>query len=202
MLAAMRGLATVLPQRFFNTQSIGGFPESFTRGFFKLGLPLGDTTIYPVPVVIMIVVAVAGWFVLSRTVIGRRVFAIGGNETAATYAGIHVGRVKIIVYTVTGMLAGLSGCIYLGYLGAAETSAGSAYELQVIAASVIGGASLMGGRGTAVGAVLGAIVIQLINNGMIILNINQSYNEIVMGAAIIVAVVIDQTKQRLGARRG
>ena len=197
MMAALRGLTIVLPSEFFNTQSIGGFPASFTSGFFKAEF----FGVQPVPVIVMLLVAGAGWFTLSRTVFGRRVFAIGGNETAARYAGIPVGRVKIIVYTIMGALAGLSACVYLGYLGAAETNAGNAYELQVIAATVIGGASLMGGRGTALGAVLGAIVIQLINNAMIILGVDPNYNQIVMGAAIIVAVVIDQTKQRLSARR-
>jgi len=198
MMAALRGLTIVLPSEFRNTQSIGGFPESFTSGFFKAEI-LG---VQPVPVIVMLIVAVAGWFTLSRTVFGRRVFAIGGNETAAKYAGIPVGRVKVLVYTIMGALAGLSACVYLGYLGAAETNAGNAYELQVIAATVIGGASLMGGRGTALGAVLGAIVIQLINNAMIILGVDPNYNQIVMGGAIIVAVVIDQTKQRLAKRRG
>ncbi len=198
MMAALRGLTVVLPQQYFNTQSIGGFPESFTSGFFKAQV----NGVYPVPVIIMILVAIGGWFVLSRTVFGRRIFAIGGNETAAKYAGIPVGRVKILVYTITGALCGLSACIYLGYLGAAETNAGNAYELQVIAATVIGGASLMGGRGTALGAVLGAIIIQLINNAMVIFSVDQSYNQIVMGAAIVIAVVIDQTKQRVQARRG
>lgn len=198
MMAALRGLTIVLPSEFFGTQSIGGFPGSFTKGFFKAGI-MG---VQPVPVIVMVLVALAGWFTLSRTVFGRRVFAIGGNETAAKYAGIPVGRVKITVYTIMGALAGLSACVYLGYLGAAETNAGNAYELQVIAATVIGGASLMGGRGTALGAVLGAVVIQLINNAMIILGVDPNYNQIVMGAAIVVAVVIDQTKQRLAAKRG
>ena len=198
MMAALRGLTVVLPQEIYSTQSIGGFPASFTSGFFKAKI----AGVYPVPVIIMALVAIAGWFVLSRTVFGRRIFAIGGNETAAQYAGIPVGKVKILVYTITGALCGLSACIYLGYLGAAETNAGNAYELQVIAATVIGGASLMGGRGSALGAVLGAIIIQLINNAMVIFSVDQSYNQIVMGAAIIIAVVIDQTKQRVQARRG
>ena len=111
-----------------------------------------------------------------------------------------MGRVLVLVYALTGMLAGLSACVYLGYLGAAETSAGSAYELRVIAATVIGGASLMGGRGTAIGAMLGAVLVELINNGMIILGVDQDYNQIVMGAAIVVAVVIDQSKSRLRGR--
>lgn len=198
MMAALRGLTLVLPSTFFGTQSIGGFPASFTTGFFRYQI----AGVQPVPVILMLMVAVGGWFVLGRTVFGRRVFAIGGNETAARYAGIPVGRVKIIVYTIMGALAGLSACASIGFFGAAETNAGNAYELQVIAATVIGGASLMGGRGSALGAVLGAIVIQLINNAMLILNIDQNYNQIVMGVAIIIAVVIDQTKQRLAARKG
>jgi ribose/xylose/arabinose/galactoside ABC-type transport system permease subunit len=198
MMAALRGLTLVLPSTFFGTQSIGGFPASFTTGFFRYQI----AGVQPVPVILMLMVAVGGWFVLSRTVFGRRVFAIGGNETAARYAGIPVGRVKIIVYTIMGALAGLSACASIGFFGAAETNAGNAYELQVIAATVIGGASLMGGRGSALGAVLGAIVIQLINNAMLILDIDQNYNQIVMGVAIIIAVVIDQTKQRLAARKG
>lgn len=198
MMAALRGLTIVLSSSIRHSQSIGGFPESFTSGFFKADV-MG---VQPVPVVVMLLVAAAGWFILSRTVFGRRIFAIGGNETAARYAGIPAGRVKILVYTLMGTLAGLSACVYLGYYGAAETNAGNAYELQVIAATVIGGASLSGGRGTALGAVLGAIVIQLINNAMIILGVDPNYNQIVMGAAIVVAVVIDQTKQRLAARRG
>ncbi|MGJ8635604.1 MAG: ABC transporter permease [Phycisphaerales bacterium] len=197
MMAILRGLTVVIPQELYGTQSIGGFPTSFTTGFFKAEF----YGVYPVPVIIMILCGIAGWFVLSKTVFGRRVFAIGGNEVAAKYAGIPVGKVKILVYTITGALCGLSACAYLGYYGAAETNAGNAYELQVIAATVIGGASLMGGRGTIIGAVLGAIIIQLINNTLIIFKVDTSYNQIVMGAAIIIAVVIDQTKQRIQARR-
>lgn len=198
MMAALRGLTIVLPSTFFASQSIGGFPPSFTSGFFRYEI----AGVQPVPVILMLIVAACGWFVLARTVFGRRVFAIGGNETAARYAGIPVGRIKVLVYTIMGALAGLSACAAIGYYGAAETNAGNAYELQVIAATVIGGASLMGGRGSALGAVLGAIVIQLINNAMIILNVDPNYNQIVMGSAIIIAVVIDQTKQRLSARKG
>jgi len=191
-MAAFRGILFVKSQG----QSIGGFPESYTSGFFRG--EIGGTQ--PVPVLVMLAVVAAGFFVLAKTVVGRQVYAIGGNETAARYAGIPVGRVKIIVFSMLGLLCGLSAAIYLGYYGAAEPNAGQAYELKVIAATVIGGASLMGGRGSAIGAVLGAIVIQLIDNGMIILRIDQSYNQIVMGSAIIVAVVIDQAKARLAPK--
>lgn len=196
MMATLRGLTVFLAQYFYDKQSIGNLPSTFQTGFIKAEF-MG---VYPVPIVFMILVTIGGWFVLSRTVFGRRIMAIGGNETAARYAGIPVGRVKILVYTITGALAGLSAAIYIGYLGSAETNAGNAYELQVIAATVIGGASLMGGRGTALGAVLGAIIIQLINNAMVILNVDPSVNQIVMGAAIVLAVIIDQTKQKLARR--
>jgi ribose/xylose/arabinose/galactoside ABC-type transport system permease subunit len=191
-MAAFRGLIQVVSQG----QSVGGFPASFTSGFFKAGM----AGVYPVPVFIMVLVAIAGAFILARTVFGRRIYAIGGNETAARYAGVPVGAVQFAVYTLAGMLAGLSACVYLGYLGAAEPAAGTMYELKVIAAAVIGGASLMGGRGSALGAVLGAILIELINNGMVILNIPQDYTRIVMGAAIIIAVAVDQAKGRFAGR--
>lgn len=174
-------------------QTVSLQSENLQKGFFKADFG----GVYPVPTLIMLVVAAAGMFTLSRTVIGRQVYAIGGNEIAAKYAGIAVGRVKVIMYTVLGALAGLSGAMYLGYYGAAENGAGQAYELRVIAAAVIGGASLSGGKGSAVGAVLGAILVQLIDNGLVILGIDQSYNQIVMGAAIIVAVVVDQTKSKV-----
>lgn len=198
MMAVLRGIVFVLTQG----QSIFNFPESFTTGFFKLELARVwhadfGKGLYPMPVLVMLVVMAVGIVILGRTVLGRRTYAIGGNETAARYAGVPVGRVKIIVYTIMGALAGLSACVYLGYLGAAEPNAGNGYELRVIAASVIGGASLSGGRGSALGAVLGAILIQLISNAMLILEIDQAYTDIVMGAAIVVAVVLDQFKARL-----
>jgi ribose transport system permease protein len=174
-------------------QTISLESEALQRNFFKAEV----SGVYPTPTLIMMAVAALGMFVLSRTVLGRRVYAIGGNEIAAKYAGIPVGRIKVMMYTITGALSGLSGAMYLGYYGAAENSAGSGYELRVIAAAVIGGASLSGGRGSAVGAVLGAILVQLIDNGLVILGIDQSYNQIVMGAAIIVAVVVDQTKTKM-----
>ncbi len=187
-MAIFRGIVFVGGQG----QTVGGLPESIQKGFFKLEY----AGVYPVPTVIMLLVACAGAVVLSRTVFGRRVYAIGGNETAARYAGVPVGRVKIMVYTIAGALAGLSAAMYIGYFGAAESAAGRGYELKVIAAAVIGGASLSGGRGSALGAVLGAVLVQLIDNGMIILGIDQAYNEIVMGSAIILAVAIDQAKSR------
>lgn len=187
-MAAYRGLVA-LPTK---AQTVGDFPASY-QGFVKLDV----AGVNPIPVLFMIFIALAGVFVLARTVLGRYVYAIGGNEVAARYAGIPVDRVKVVVYTVMGALAGLSASLYLGYFGAAETNAGNGYELKVIAAAVIGGASLSGGRGSALGAVLGALLVQLIDNAMIILSIDQNYNQIVMGGAIVAAVVLDQVKSRI-----
>ena len=163
-MTAFRGLVALPTQ----AQSVGKFSKSL-QGFVKLEW-LG---VNPVPVLLTLVVALAGMFVLTRTVLGRRIFAIGGNETAATYAGVPVGKVKIIVHTMMGVLAGLAGFLYIGYYGAAETAAGTGYELKAIAAAVIGGASLAGGRGSAIGAVLGAILVGLIDNGILMLGLKQ-----------------------------
>lgn len=189
MMAVLRGLVFVMR----GATPVMGQPESFVSGFFSADI----NGVRPVPVIFMILVAAAGWFILSHTVFGRRLYAIGGNETAARYAGVPVNRVKVTAHTLCGMLAGLSAAMSLGYFGSASPEAGKGYELDVIAAAVIGGASLSGGRGTAIGAVLGAVVIQLIRNAMLILDIDTNYTEIVMGTAIVAAVVLDQVKTRL-----
>lgn len=192
-MAVYRGIAFVST----DGQTIGPFPESFTASFGKLPI-FGATA---VPMLLMATVAIVGAVVLVRTVFGRQTFAIGGNEIAARYAGVPVGRVKIWLFTLCGLLAGLSAALYLGYFGAGGSDAGKGYELNVIAAAVVGGASLSGGRGSAVGAVLGALVIQLIDNSILMLGVDQNYKEIVIGLAIVIAVVVDQTKQRLGSKR-
>ncbi|MFA6044994.1 MAG: ABC transporter permease [Phycisphaerales bacterium] len=192
-MGALRGAVFIVSKG----TSVSSLPESFTSGFFKA--QIGG--VYPVPVLVMLLVAFLGHMVMTRMVLGRRTYAIGGNETAAIYAGIPVGRVKIIMFTVVGMLAGLSAAVNIGYLGASDANAGQGYELSVIAASVIGGAALSGGRGSALGAVLGAILIQLITNALIILDVDSNWTNIVMGAAIVIAVLLDQTKSRFTSGR-
>lgn len=193
-MGALRGIVFIISKG----TSVSSLPESFTSGFFKA--QIGG--VYPVPVLVMILVALIGHIVMTRMVLGRRTYAIGGNETAAIYAGIPVGRVKIIMFTLVGMLSGLSAAANIGYLGASDANAGNGYELSVIAASVIGGAALSGGRGSALGAVLGAILIQLIANSLIILEVDSSWTNVAMGAAIIIAVLLDQAKSRLTSGRG
>lgn len=191
-MAVFRGIAFVTTQG----QSIGGFPASYTAGGFKLAA----FGINPVPSLVMIVIAIAGAFVGSRTVFGRRTYAIGGNESAARYAGIPVGRVKVQLFIIVGALAGLSASMMCGYFGGSSSGDGNGYELRVIAASVVGGASLSGGRGSPLGAMLGAIVMQLIDNGIVVLGIDSNYTNIVIGLAIVLAVVVDQTKTRVFAK--
>jgi ribose/xylose/arabinose/galactoside ABC-type transport system permease subunit len=191
-MAIYRGIAFVTTKG----QTISG-AESLQSGAFKATY-FGVT---PVPLILMVIIAAIGVFVFSQTVFGRRIFAIGGNEVAAKYAGVPVGRIKIICFTLCGLLAGLSAMMYLGYYGAASSAAGQGYELNVIAAAVVGGASLSGGRGSALGAVLGAVIIQLIDNSILMIGVPQQYKDIVIGLAIVIAVVIDQTKNRVGARK-
>jgi ribose transport system permease protein len=191
-MAIYRGIAFVQT----GGQSIGGFPESF-RDFVRQefnGLSL-------VPLVVMIIVMVVGGIFLAQTAIGRKVYAVGGNEIASRYSGIRVGRVKLLAYTITGLTAGIASVLSLGYYGAGSSGDGQGYELNVIAASVVGGASLVGGKGTALGAFLGAVILQMISNGLVILNIPQNYSQIVIGLVVIAAVLLDQFNAALARRQ-
>ncbi len=142
-----------------------------------------------------------GWFYLRMLVAGRETYAIGGNEEAARFSGLRVGWIKLRTYALTGLCAGLAGLVSVGRFGTASTSTGSGYELTVIAAAVVGGASLLGGRGTALGALLGTLVIALIENGIIILRLAQEYRLVIIGLAIIVAVSLDRLSAYLRSRR-
>ena len=178
-------------------QSIGGFPSAF-RDFVRHETGDGLSL---VPLGAMLVVAVAGGLYLSRLAAGRRVYAVGGNELAARFSGIQVERVKLGVYLLSGLAAGVAALLSLGYYGAATSGDGQGYELNVIAAAVVGGASLTGGRGSALGAVLGALIIQMIASGIVILGIDQNYSQIIIGGVVIAAVVLDNLNTWLARRR-
>ena len=124
---------------------------------------------------------------------------MGGNEEAARFSGLNVGRIKLRTYALAGLCAGVAGMVSLGRFGTASSSTGNGYELTVIAAAVVGGASLNGGRGSALGALLGTLVIALIENGIIILRLAQEYRLVIIGVAIIVAVSLDQLSTYLRA---
>src|SRR5690606_677914 len=141
---------------------------------------------------IMLSVVAIGWLYLHHTVMGRRTFAVGGNEEAARFSGSAVWRVKLGVYGISGLTAGRAGAVICGYNGSANTNTGNMYELIVIAAAVVGGASLLGGRGSALGALLGAIIIALIENGIFVLQADKEWSKAITGVAIILAVSVDR----------
>ena len=193
-----RGIALVaIPTK--SLPSIGRtIPTAFTEQFMQWQVhfgPGGVHFIQPVPMVIMLLCVAAGWVFLSHTVAGRRIYAVGGNEQAARFSGLAVGRIKLGVFGISGLTAGIAGAVSAGYNGSANTTTGQFYELIVIAAAVVGGASLTAGRGTALGALLGATVIQLIQHGIFILDLNKDYDKVINGIAIIVAVSIDRLSQ-------
>jgi ribose/xylose/arabinose/galactoside ABC-type transport system permease subunit len=164
-----------------------------------------------VPILIMVACLALGWIYLRHTVWGRETYAIGGNEEAARFSGIRIAWAKMRVYLLSGMSAGIAGMLTCGYYKAAATDTGKGYELTVIAAAVVGGASLTGGRGTALGAVLGMMVLALIEDGIFVVgkinlgfarfNVVKEDTELILGVAIIVAVAIDQLSMYLQSRR-
>jgi ribose/xylose/arabinose/galactoside ABC-type transport system permease subunit len=192
-MAIFRGVAFVITKG----QSIGGFPESFRN---LIGWrTAGDLSV--VPMAVMLVVALLGGLHLARMASGRRIYAVGGNELASQYSGIRVNRVKLWVFLVSGLTAGIAALLSIGYYGGATSGDGQGYELNVIAAAVVGGASLTGGRGTALGALLGALLIQMISSGIVILGIDQNYSQIIIGVVLILAVVLHRFSDWLAQRR-
>jgi ribose transport system permease protein len=159
---------------------------------------LGDGHIgpIPVPIVLMVVVAAVGWFVLARTTLGRSAYAIGSNYETARLSGIRVNRVLTSVYVIQGLLAGLGGVIVASRVITGDPSAGTNYNLDAIAAAVIGGASLFGGEGTVIGGLIGALLMELISNGSDLLNISNFWQDVILGVVIIAAVAYDQFRRR------
>ena len=148
------------------------------------------------PIVMMALSGVICWFILSRTVIGRNMYAIGGNEEAARLSGIPVKSIQVIVYRLSGFFAGLAGLVIMGRLSSAQPQAALGYELDAIAAVVIGGASLAGGSGKASGTLVGAILLAVIRNGLNILNVPSFWQQIVIGIVIALAVGFDVVRNK------
>lgn len=190
----LRGLAFVASQ----AESIL-VPSALTH-VAKAQLGMGEG-LYPVPMLVMFVVTAIGAVYLSRTVMGRHVFAVGGNPEAARYAGLNVKRVTLGVFVLSGLTAGIAAFLSASFYGSATSSDGTGYELYVIASAVVGGASLIGGKGSAVSAMLGAMLIVLIRQAIRTLHLDQNYEWIIIGTAMILAVVVDQSGSRLLARR-
>ncbi|HXM18246.1 MAG TPA: ribose ABC transporter permease [Candidatus Tumulicola sp.] len=155
----------------------------------------------PVPVIIMLAIILAGHFVLTQTRFGRYVFAIGGNEEAARLSGINVGGVKVGVFIISGALAGLASLLLAARLNSGIPQSGEGYELQCIAAVVVGGTSLFGGRGSMGGTFVGALLIGVLYNLMNLLNVQSYAQEVVLGAVILSALLLDAVRRRFFAPR-
>lgn len=159
---------------------------------------IGNTYLGPLPwlVLIALLTVAVSWFVLRQTVLGVQIYAVGGNERAARLTGIKVNRVLLFVYGVSGLLAGLGGIMSASRLFSATGTLGQGYELDAIAAVILGGTSFTGGVGTIVGTLLGALIIAVLNNGLTLLNLSYFWQLVVKGLVIIVAVIIDRLRRR------
>jgi ribose transport system permease protein len=155
----------------------------------------------PVPVVVMAVVYLLSWFILERTRYGRHIYAVGGNAEAARLAGVNVKRVITSVYVLGGACAGLAGVIFAARVVSAQPTAGTGYELDAIAAVVLGGTSLMGGRGRIYGTLIGSVILGVLSTGLILMNVQFFTQLLIKGLVIILAVAIDSLKQRPLRRR-
>ena len=182
-------IARGLAKRLSEFQSINAVPSSFRS------LGNGSTFSVPNAILLMFVLYVLTHFVMSRSVFGRYLYAIGGNAQASRLSGIPVKRTTMVVYILCGALAGLGGIMVSSRLNAGDPKYGTMYELEVIAAVVVGGTSLMGGEGRMFGTLIGAFIIAVIRNGMNLMGVNSDSQEIVLGAVLLMAVLLDRVKR-------
>jgi ribose transport system permease protein len=179
-----------------------GMTMLWTKGFPITGLGdgfaiLGTRSVLGVPTPVWIAGCLVGVFVLltRKTRVGRYIYAVGGNEQTARLSGLNVNRIKVIVYTLAGALSAIAGLIMTSRLDSAQPNAGTGYELDSIAAVVIGGTSLSGGRGTILGTVIGCLIIGVLNSGLVLLNVSPFWQQVVKGSVILVAVAIDRMRE-------
>ena len=196
MMTVARGFALI-----YSDRPVSGLTDAYNfigQGeLFKiLPIPNQPPLGIPIPIIILAVVAVAAHIMLNNTRFGRHIYAIGGNEQAARISGLNVGRIKIGVYTLAGLLAGLAGVVLSSRIGSGQPGLAVGYELDAIASAVIGGTSLSGGIGTIWGTIVGALIIGVLNNGLDLLNVSAYWQTIVKGSIIVAAVIIDERKNR------
>lgn len=185
-MTVFRGLTLV----YTEGKPITGLPESFSlfgKGFF-LEIPM--------PIIWMLIAFVILYIILKHSTFGRHVYAVGSNEEATRLSGINTSKVKIMVYSISGLLAALSGIILTSRLNSAQATAGMSYELDAIAAVVLGGTSLSGGKGWIVGTLIGAMIIGVLDNGLNLLNVSSFYQQVVKGGVILIAVLLDRSKSK------
>lgn len=179
-----RGLAFILAKGM----PVGGLEQDF----FVLG---GGTLLgLPIPILVFFLIFMLTSFIMKRTATGRHIYAIGGNESAALASGINVDKTKITTYVISGLFTGLAGVVLASRIKSGQPSVANGYELDAIAACIIGGVSFSGGIGTAAGTVLGSMILGVINNGLDLLNVQTFYQQIVKGAIIIIAVLADRNR--------
>ncbi|WP_376768118.1 ABC transporter permease [Nonomuraea rhodomycinica] len=185
MLGVARGLALVISQ---------GSPIELPAQVAHLGDTIGRYL--PVPVIVMVVMGVVAAVILNRTYAGRAMYAIGGNEEAARLSGIKVDRQKLITYALSGGFAAVAGIVLASRLASAQPQAATGYELDAIAAVVIGGASLSGGKGRALGTFVGALILAVLRNGLNLLSVSAFWQQVVIGVVIALAVLVDTLRRR------
>jgi len=180
--AIFRGATLIIS----NARSIFGFPVEFSKtiGYRIIGIP--------VAVIIAIIVAAILAFFTKKTKVGRNIYALGGNKEAAWYSGVNVNLHTLIVFIISGLCSSIAGIVLIGRVGAAEPAAATGFETYAIAAAIIGGTSFFGGKGKISGVFVGGLIIGIINYGMTVLIVPSSYQQVVMGALIIISVTIDR----------
>ena len=167
-----------------------GLSDTFLFQFLVQGYIVG----IPFPVIIMFIVFIVLYVLLHKTAFGKSVYAIGGNEKAAYISGVKLNKVKIIIYSISGIMASISGLIITSRLSSAQPTAGASYEMDAIAAVVLGGTSLSGGKGRILGTLIGALIIGVLNNGLNIIGVSAFWQQVVKGVVILIAVLIDRFK--------
>jgi ribose transport system permease protein len=184
LMTVWRGVAFV----YTDGRPVWGLPEMFSvlGGGRFIGIP--------VPTIIMIIIFIAAHVVLTKTRFGRYVYAVGGNEEAARLVGIKTNKILIAVYSICGVLSALSGILLASRMNSGQPNAGQMYELDVIAAVVVGGTSLNGGRGTILGTFFGAMLIAILRNGLNLLNVNSYVQQVIVGVVILLAVLMDRKR--------
>ncbi|MFC3393802.1 ribose ABC transporter permease [Brenneria rubrifaciens] len=190
MMLLLRGVTMVYTNGSPINTGFSDVAEAF--GWFGIGRPLG----VPTPIWIMAIVFALAWYMLHHTRLGRYIYALGGNESATRLSGISVDKIKIIVYSLCGLLSALAGIIEVARLSSAQPTAGTGYELDAIAAVVLGGTSLAGGKGRIIGTLIGALILGFLNNGLNLLGVSSYYQMIVKAVVILLAVLVDNKSSK------
>jgi len=186
MLSMARGLVFILT----HGDSIRAIPEPFIRA------GLMDVLGIPMPVIVLALVGVIAYFVSNHSVFGRQLYALGGNEQAAALSGINTRHLKLMAYSISAMLSSITGVLFVARFRSAQANAGLGMELDAIAAAVIGGTSLMGGQGSVLGVLLGASIMGVLRNGLVLMAVSSYWQELIIGLVIVLAAVIDIVRSR------